>query len=394
MNTLYLPILGYYDKKNDNLSIVIISLIDKIIKINDNEIQLLKNDVVSTKINLNNNKFLFIDNNEIKLDIDDDVEKRIKIFNCDCHFVPETGIWNKINNDKPFYSFHLGDQIYNDLIFFKHCRIYNSIDKINENIDKIKTDIFNNYLIAYKRKESVLQHSFNIFLGDDHEIVDDSIIKNLDPLVSGNLRQIYREVFQKIKTGLYNKNLLSLDNKSILLFDNIDTYNYLEYSQKLIDLINENKKDFINDDLYIMSPRVLLNFKSDLIQTLIFQTDTNNNDYDELYDTIFSLNKKVKIFCGDRHYISKYNIILREKEKKISLYLVGPMNSIVEPRFSNYNLLDNNLELENEYQHLQHGYISIEDKEITQNRYTCWLNKLFGPLIFAVKYLNARYLSK
>ena len=387
MNTLYLPILGYYDKKNDSLSIVIISMVDKIIKINDNEIQLLKNDVVSTKINLNNNKFLFIDNNKIKLDIDDDVEKRIKIFNCDCHFVPETSIWNKIDYSKPFYSFHLGDQIYNDLIFFKHCRIYNSIDKINENIDKIKTDIFNNYIVAYKRKALVLQQSFNIFLGDDHDIMDDNMIKNLDPLISGNLRQIYREIFEKIKTGLYTKDLITLDNKSILLFDNIDTYNYYDFSKKLNKLINDNK-DQIEETLYIMSPRVLLNFNDTFIDKYLYENLPNNNDYDELYNTIFSLNSDVKIFCGDQHYISKYNII--KGEKKCELFIIGPMNSVLNQQFCNYILLDNNFQLENEYQYLQHGYVSIEDKEITQNRYTCWLNKLFGPVIYAIKYLCAK----
>jgi hypothetical protein len=203
MNTDFIPILGEYNMDKKCFVLNLMSYVDKIITVNlipcDNNKNIIsKNniykitlqkyysqkiifeDIKYTKytITFNDEDNKKINDDKININIPDNIQKKINIFNCDCHFVPETGIWDTINENETFISFHLGDQVYLDLLFMKLCNKLQGkcfCPKEDMTFYDLREEIYNVYKVAFLRKKNILQKSFNVMLGDDHDVCDDSI---------------------------------------------------------------------------------------------------------------------------------------------------------------------------------------------------------------------------
>ena len=166
MNTLYLPIIGEYSLEKKMFSLCILSLADQDINVqlrNNKTQRTLQQENLTMNVNMIYSlKFeniecleymLYIGNYPIKMDISRNIDKRVTILNLDLAFLD---------------SFH-----YIDLnIHLLHSKILDSY---------FRSKIFKEYVVTFRRKLNVLQHAFNVFLSDDHEICDEiNTLSNTD----------------------------------------------------------------------------------------------------------------------------------------------------------------------------------------------------------------------
>lgn len=388
----YIPILGEY--KNNKISIAIISKIDKniiiYIIINNNIIETINFKINKFNIekleisNIYNNKYLIKFDNDYEIKINPSNNYNINIISCDCQFVPETDLWNKIDINNMSFSFHIGDQIYLDLIFHKYYNKYKDINSIDKNIiDEILTELFNEYLYTYNRKKIILLNSFNIILNDDHEIVDDQNRKSFSGFFYEKLIEIFKSIAVNLqrKLRIDNNDIIHINDKMLLLVDNINILEPKEYAENIINIIDKNLTEFnkfYKNDIYILSPQVIINNKRSFIDKIILKTNSNIISYDKLYHKIFSLfniYRNVKIFCGDFHSMHLFKI--KYESYICLLYIVGPINSIIDISITNLYL--ENFNIENIYTNYKHGYITISNNKIKHYKYDSIINSIFGP---------------
>lgn len=327
-----------------------------------------KNDIAEKTHFLNGKKYttqkliLNYENCEIYIN-----EKVIKIpktskfnynfLNCDCQFVLDCGLRNQIKKGMDSINFHLGDQLYCDLLFLK----MSNSEITKEDMRKI---IYEEYRKAFfGKKAEILQNSFNIMLGDDHEISDESIRGKM----STEKSQIFMDIFNEIQMSLRidsKKNISIFPDINFILVDNseiLSSIDYVKNLEKILgDIIYENKK------YYILSPRNLLNCKNHPVYNFIYKSEDVILNYNSFYEFLFKVQKEKNveftILCGDEHSSAFFEII--NEGKKIDFYFVGPLNSVVDPPCENKFLLNGNHSVEKKYHIYDHAFMS---KHIDEN---------------------------
>jgi len=402
MNTLYLPIIGEYSLEKKMFSLCILSLADQDINVqlrNYNTQQTLQQENLTMNVNMIYSlKFeniecleymLYIGDYPIKMDISRNIDKHVTILNCDCQFVPETNTIKKVNTETFNLSFHLGDQIYLDLVFldlfhYIDLNIHLLHSKILDSY--VRSKILKEYVVTFRRKLNVLQHSFNVFLSDDHEICDESVLAKclkLNPDIAKYLYSIFKSINTTIQTCMRvtDSNMITYNNSSFLLVDNIDTLSYIDYDDKLRSILNSSVK--FTEHLYILSPRVLLNIKVLNFNRIMFKTQPSDVNYETLYETLFSLPcEKITIFCGDVHSSNKCSIIDNASSKEIGLMLVGPINSVLN-KPNKFYIKSNKFSYYQYYScHNKHSFIEMinhNPKHVFKKSYK---NLLFGGMAY------------
>lgn len=263
----------------------------------------------------------------------------VLIVNCDSTYGYETGTWDLIKETNSKYVFHLGDQIYNDMIFQKNFnKLKNKkLSEINKSDKKkIFIECYNYFLEQFTRnnKSKILKNNFNLMIPDDHEVIDNSFIDRI-PKTQISIYNIIFNIINKLSNSIELSLKFSQDNlifikdqtnSSIYILNytlNIDEDFYSSY--KLVDKIMNYS------NVIFLQRKVLNSIKNGLVSQYIYKS--NKFDYVNI-DWILKLGKKYLekkffILCGDDHlkataqYFSNNKLILTIKS-------VGPINSSVD----------------------------------------------------------------
>jgi hypothetical protein len=250
--------------------------------------------------------------------------------------------------------------------------------------DMIRRIVYNEYKIGFSRKLLVLQNSFNIMLGDDHDIADESLREKYDRRRTERIIRIFGGVFNEIGNGLRltQSDVIHYGESSFLLIDNIRILTPHNYMRNVVDILGRN---IYRKHLYIMSPRVMMNDTIPSLYKRIYSSEDNVVDYRTLYNMLFSLKSHIHILCGDAHTAKRFEISRPGSAKIIDLLFVGTMNSALDPydggeylRGFNTNLIDGRVE---------HSHIVLRSGRLSHVFTDSCLNKHFGTCIYAMKYL-------
>jgi hypothetical protein len=339
-------ILGEY--KNNKIKIIILSkksydikldinknyskerhiLIEKY-KINDLVLENIKHGVIYDILFIDKKTNKIIEN--ICINLEENPFNNVKIVNCDSNIGLETNTWKLINN-KFGVIFHLGDFLYNDLIFRKH---YDNIIKNNIDYKLIKQtiyeELYDNYIECIIRKKYYLQNNFNYIMTDDHETVDNIYYdKNKDNVI---FLKIYK-LFKKVEINIFNN--LRFQNKEIdFIHDYTNKTIYiLNYENMIInnDIIKKyNIYDKIRNykNIIFLERKCFSSSRPTILSSIIFQEKEINKDNDDLYELFDRLNNKnIYILSGDYHIISTMDIY-KSKNKICSVKNVGAINTCI-----------------------------------------------------------------
>lgn len=317
------------------------------------ELEYLDKIIDSFKINLKSNPF---DN--------------VLVVNCDSAYGYETGTWDSIEeSNSSRYVFHLGDQIYNDMIFQKNYNILKKKKVSNINTDdkqKIFTDCYNYFLEQFTRnnKTNILKNNFNIMIPDDHEVIDNSFVNRIkkDRLVVYDI--IYEVIFNlsnQIELGLkYNQDELNYIEDPINSTLYIVNYS-LDFSNDFFSKYGYSNKIAEYKNIIFLQRKICNSIKNKMITQMIYLS----NKF-EMLDIDWILNlcknesgKNFYILCGDDH-IKTTTSYYSNKDIILSVRGVGPINSVVD--LLNYETILNTkikgIEMKSD-KILENGYIKI-----------------------------------
>ncbi len=294
----------------------------------------------------------------------------ILVVNCDSAYGYETGTWDSIEeSNETKYVFHLGDQIYNDIIFQKHYnKLKNKkVEKINTNDKKkIFVDCYDYFLKQFTRnnKTNILKNNFNIMIPDDHEVVDNSFVNKILKERIGIYNIIYEVInnlSNEIELGLGFNHLelkYIVDNTNSSLY--IINYS-LDFTDEYFKKYDLENKIVQYKNIIFLQRKICNSIKNKMITQMIYSSDKFDMiDIDWLLKMCKNnTGKKFYILCGDDHikttttYYSNKDIILKVKG-------VGPINSVVD--LLNYETILNTkisgIEMKSE-KILENGYVNI-----------------------------------
>ncbi len=336
---------------------------------------------------------------KININLEENPFNRVKIVNCDSNFGLETNTWNLINN-KFGVIFHLGDFLYNDLIFRKH---YDNIIKNNINYDSIKQtiyeELYDNYIECINRKQNYLENNFNYIITDDHETIDNNYYDNNKH--NTHFITIYK-LFKEMEIKILHNTRFE-NNKIDFINDHTNKTVYvLNYKNKWLnnDIINkyniyDNIKEFKN--IIFLERKCFSSSRPTLLSSIIFQEKEININNDNLYKLFNKLyyNKKdvnINILSGDYHIISNMDIYNKKFDYKIcSLKNVGAINTCVDIFSSNLFLDSKDYVSKNEEIKYRNGFIYINYKndkiniKNIMNTKTNLIYNIINNIITAVK---------
>ncbi len=294
----------------------------------------------------------------------------ILVVNCDSAYGYETGTWDSIEESNGSrYVFHLGDQIYNDIIFQKHYnKLKNKkVEKINTNDKKkIFVDCYDYFLKQFTRnnKTNILKNNFNIMIPDDHEVVDNSFVNKILKERIEIYNIIYRVInnlSNDIELGLgfnYSELKYIVDNTNSSLY--IINYS-LDFTDEYFKKYDLENKIVQYKNIIFLQRKICNSIKNKMITQMIYSSDKFDMiDIDWLLKMCKNnTGKKFYILCGDDHikttttYYSNKDIILKVKG-------VGSINSVVD--LLNYETILNTkisgIEMKSE-KILENGYVNI-----------------------------------
>ena len=307
---------------------------------------------------------------------------QMHVFNCDCHFLPETGLWETVDTSKSRYAFHTGDQIYFDEAFIECCKLIenNCCSESATDTDLIEI-IYETAKVALLRKANVLQKFYNIMLGDDHDICDELLRKKYSKGTTERVVILLRNAYNDIQSSLRlsNADVVTYGTTKILLIDNIRSRSDQDYADYLLGKLNNLYGITDSDTLYIMSPRVPMNNDISCCTTCCYGKETNDVDYKSLYAKLLSLKaKQIKIFCGDEHIARSFSI-----GSKCELHFVGTMNSVLDGYDSRDYLID--FETKRLYNNKEHSYMIIDNGNAYHVTKSACCNSWFGWLFYCCK---------
>ena len=294
----------------------------------------------------------------------------VLVVNCDSAYGYETGTWDSIEESNPSrYVFHLGDQIYNDIIFQKHYNILQNkkIADVNKNDKKkIFIDSYNYFLEQFTRnnKTNILKNNFNIMIPDDHEVVDNSFIDR----IRKDKIEIYNVIYllisnlsNQIELGLkYNQKDLNYIEDPInstlyivnygLDFSN-DFFSKYDYFNKIVEYKN----------IIFLQRKICNSIKNKMIGQMVYLSDKFEIiDIDWLLNLCKdNKNKNFYVLCGDDH-IKTTTEYYSNKDSILNVKGIGPINSVVD--LLNYETILNTkikgIEMKSD-KILENGYVKI-----------------------------------
>ncbi len=345
-------------------------------------------------INKKNNKIILY----LNINLKENPFNNVKIVNCDSNFGLETNTWNLINN-KFGVIFHIGDFLYNDLIFRKY---YDNIIKNNIDYDSIKQtiyeELYDNYIECIDRKKYYLMNNFNYIMTDDHETIDD--IYYNDNKNNKNFIKIYN-LFKKVEINIFN-NLkfrnIEIDfitdcaNKTVYVMN----YKNMIINNHLINKYNiyDNIKNYNN--IFFLERKCFSSSKPTLLSSIIFKEKEINRDNDNFYKFLNKIyyNKNINIISGDYHIISSMDIYDKKFDYKIcSVKNVGAINTCVDIFGANLFIDSKYYDSRNKEIIYKNGYIYIyykNNKINIKNMINSKTNMIFNVInniITAIKFL-------
>lgn len=343
-------------------------------------------------INKKNNKSI----ENININLEENPFDNVKIVNCDSNLGLETNTWKLINN-KFGIIFHLGDFLYNDLIFRKY---YNNIKENNIDYKSLKQtiyeELYDNYIECIIRKIYYLKNNFNYIMTDDHEIVDNVFYdKNKDNAI---FQKIYK-LFKKVEIDIFNN--LRFERKNIdYVADNTNKTIYVLNNKNMI--INKNIIDKYNiyneirnyKNIFFLERKCFSSSRPSILSSLIFQEKEINKDNDDLYSLFHRLNNKNNIYVisGDYHIISTMDIY-KSNNKICSVKTVGAINTCVNIFGVDLFINSKKYDSKNEEIIYKNGFIYInykKDKINVKNVINSKTNIIFNiinNIITAIKFL-------
>jgi hypothetical protein len=391
INTDFIPIIGELGRSTFVLNII--SFTDGDIMV-DGEIYRLKMHQCIRCVISHDGKQVFLvisycgNSHVINVPIPEDPSSRVNVFNCDCQFLPETGAWDEVEG--ACLSFHLGDQVYLDHIFMELAKEKCLACCTAELTDEIiRSYAYEEYRVGFKRKARVLQSSFNIMLGDDHDIADESLRTMYNKERTEQVVRVFKDVFNEIGGGLrLNKTeVIHYGESSFLLIDNIDVLGPQKYCSNVIDMVGRNT---FQKKLYIMSPRVMMNDNISALYQWVYSCDNNTVDYTKLYDALFSLNSSVVVLFGDAHISKRFEVLKAGIPKRIELLFVGTMNSALDPYDGHEYLTAPGYRVNQLSKRSVHSYVTLRGGKLEHVFIDSFLNKCCGVFFYAAEYLCLR----
>jgi hypothetical protein len=301
----------------------------------------------------------------------------VKIVNCDSNIGIETNTWKLINN-KFGVIFHLGDFLYNDLIFRKH---YDNIIKNNIDYKSVKQtiyeDLYDNYMQCINRKKFYLKNNFNYIITDDHETVDNTYY---DTNKNNKIFMKIYKLFKKVELEILHNT--RFDNSEINFINDYTnkTVYVLNYNNIILnnDVINKyNIYDKIRNykNIIFLERKCFSSSKPTILSSIIFQEKEINRDNDNLYKLFNKLsNKNIYVLSGDYHIISNMDIY-KSNNKICSVKNIGAINTCVDIFGNNLFLDSNNYISKNENIKYRNGFISINYKNDKINIKSVYNNK-------------------
>jgi hypothetical protein len=354
-------------------------------------------DYLNTKIFINNeennqinikaykvNKFYF-DNikigNDYKIEfirknkLIDSIEIKLKsnpldnvlVVNCDSCYGYESGTWDLIENKNTRYIFHLGDQIYNDHIFYD---LYKDYEKKLIDEKQVYKYCYLHYLYHFSRnnKKNVLKNNFNLMIPDDHEILDNSVKKLANIVCFKKVYNIFKSLSKSIELGLRHKkcNLLFLEDSS-----NSTVY-ILNYTEKFDEefYIKNNYLQYVkrNKNIIFLNRKCIGSVKNSMLNQVIFKNppiENYNIDY-MLKLGIKYPKKNIYVLCGDYHMKNSLKYFKNQRQI-LEIKNVGAINTVVDIFSVNFILESkiSDITLQSDTT-MQNGFVSInyENKKI------------------------------
>lgn len=343
-------------------------------------------------------KFMLISqfNPEENLNFAYDISNNSKfaIVNCDCQFVLETGLWEEVYNENPSRVFHIGDQIYMDLIFIQQYR---------RNEIKYKP-FFMEYFNTFYRKRHVLRSSSNMMIGDDHEIVDSDYGTTLqNNNTYKELKSISINLYKDIQLGLLlteHKNDFYIRTYDDILF--VFVGRTLRKQSKLFfdtTIHNEILKKYTNQKnvVFLMSVPPFKTNPSNL-EKVVYKLSDEDFNFTKFYNLVEIMKKNesnISIISGDSHTQMQGYLCNNKQEVIAEVFNAGAITSVLDyisP--TDYYYYDEKYTLTTTYVTKTHGYVIINNKFIILKtpfkilKIFSWLS----PIIFAIKYFKAKYI--
>jgi len=327
---------------------------------------------------------------------------KIITVNCDCDWHLTTNIWDKLKEEENINMvYHIGDQIYNDLIFH---RIYNSLKyyKVTDTFSReIKEKFYLNYFSTWlnPKRRIILETIPNLMIGDDHDTTDDD--SAIEDEYFNFIKKIALQVFSEIQIDLRIDNTHSdfyfrNYNNQLHLFIG-RTYSW-DYTAK--DYVNYLKSIIPNQDLknlYIFFSKPPINFNLSPLIYLFYPTD--NNNYQDLYDYLKELKDndyQITIISGDLHR----NVLIKLYYKNkflFNFYIVPPISSgstIINKinYFTTLNLIST-YQYKFIYDNLVNGYLILNDNQISIYSETYLYNNLVNDfyMLYLFKWAKLTY---
>ena len=305
--------------ENDN-NIQIFNIVSKI-KI-ENEIMIINNkDYIIDNIDEYSNYRIIADNmkiNELNWYLFRGNKKFFNILNkgnsvilcCDCDWHLQTDSWINLYNEKYIKNlYHIGDQIYNDLLINRLINNLSNMDNYVQYKKQIKNKIYQNYFKSWNNlyKKHLLTSYPNLMIGDDHDIYDDDTEHINDHYLF--IKECALEVYQEIQINLRIDNKKSdfyykIDNNILHIFFG-RTLNFHYSVQDFINYIDEILfKATITKikDIYLIFSKPPINKNPRGLSKLFFKPV--NDDFNIFYDYLLklkNLNLNISIIAGDLH---------------------------------------------------------------------------------------------
>lgn len=385
MNKNYYYILGEINEYKFVINFVFYE--SMIFKIDDTEYNVNKYSCLQKIFDVKTRSIkLFINgifNHEININLEKPIYWKINFLNCDCQFIPECGLKDQVQTGYDCINFHLGDQIYLDLVYLKLAK-----DEYDE--EKIRKAIYEEYRIGFfERKLKILQNSFNIMLGDDHDISDESIRIEQDK----RYNNCFKKVFEEIQLGLRlsDSKFVIYNDMRFILIDNINTLSHEEYIFECNKILRMLDSTVISN--FILSPRNMMNTTNNCLYNIIFSSENNITNYNSFYDILFEMKKKHEmkftILCGDEHSSGHYTIN-DKKRGKIDLYFVGPLNSVIDFIKNDFFIKSDILSSEEILYCKKHSFIEITRANNLEFVYDFKCSDYISPFIYSLKFLKQK----
>jgi hypothetical protein len=311
-------------------------------------------------------KLIFNENNkkidELEINLLENPFDNVKVVNCDSNIGLETNTWNKINK-KFGVIFHIGDFIYNDIIFY--INFYKSLktQKIDRGV--IYKEIYDNYIECIIRKLYYLKNNFNYVMTDDHETVDNTFYdQNKDNITFMKIFKIFKKLeIEILHTLQFNKEIFDYiedsKNNTIYIMNN----NNLLMDDKIIKKYEIYKKIKEYKNIIFLERKVFISKKTSLLIQIIYQEKDKLINNDNFYNMINKLNKNKNIYIlsGDEHYIASFDIY-KDKNKICNIKNIGAINTCVYIQYVNLFLTTTKYYSENKEIIKKNGFININYK--------------------------------